>query len=205
MTLPLNSLTFKSKFQLFKFSHLLEVVVIRRRKIAGIFKNFWPCLKIFFVTLSLKARRNNRNSPYNGPIKNFFFRTLTFKQHWNSTRFKIKPPKNSHSYVPLSWLPHCCPGCCCRPCSYLTSLQLSSLLLLASLLLSSLMLLTCLCSCRPSCYWCLCCCRPYCYLRVSALVVPPVTGVSAVVVPTVTGVSAVVVLDVTYVSLLLSS
>ena len=25
----------KSKFQLFKFSHLLEVVVIRRRKIAG--------------------------------------------------------------------------------------------------------------------------------------------------------------------------
>ncbi len=33
--IPLNSLTFKSNFQLFKFSHLLEVVVIRRRKIAG--------------------------------------------------------------------------------------------------------------------------------------------------------------------------
>ena len=27
MTLPLNSLTFKSNFQLFKFSHLLEVIV----------------------------------------------------------------------------------------------------------------------------------------------------------------------------------
>ncbi len=34
MTLPLNSLTFKSNSQLFKFSHLWEVVVIRRRKIA---------------------------------------------------------------------------------------------------------------------------------------------------------------------------
>ncbi len=34
--LPLNSQIFKFNFPLFKFSHLLEVVVIRRRKIAGI-------------------------------------------------------------------------------------------------------------------------------------------------------------------------
>ncbi len=33
--LPLNSQTFKFNFHLFKFSYLLEVIVIRRRKIAG--------------------------------------------------------------------------------------------------------------------------------------------------------------------------
>ncbi len=35
MTSPSEFTNFHSNFQLFKFSHLLEVVVIRRRKIAG--------------------------------------------------------------------------------------------------------------------------------------------------------------------------
>ncbi len=42
--LPLNSLTFKFNFHLFKFSHLLEVVVIRRKKFAGTDPDNWSFL-----------------------------------------------------------------------------------------------------------------------------------------------------------------
>jgi hypothetical protein len=35
-------------------------------------KNFLAYLENFFVPNSLKTTRNNRRSPHNGPIKNFF-------------------------------------------------------------------------------------------------------------------------------------
>jgi hypothetical protein len=35
----------------------------------------------FFVPLSLKATRNNRSSPHNGPIKNLFPKILIVKHN----------------------------------------------------------------------------------------------------------------------------